>query len=288
MPPKLNKKENRPLICSTNGKSTADGSSTNAIPRVRTLSSKFFLHWSNKGTTNNTVVQVKRIQNYISSFQYNYLGKSFFKKYMRKNRGMSHLQEVANKIMRQSFPIQCVEGVFLAVVLTNTISNTHILRLPVTFKSTMNGEQHSHVVLAIRHKTIRNGSSSVLWGSLGMSRISTLMYKDATYNSLFGLLQEFLKSYSNCWHEVKEISLGLPFPHDLSDKKRLAWNAVTLQVSSESEPSHPSLEEQVNAYEHNCEVAAEYYYNKRNEGLPEWWAALFSTNSAAEEQRLES
>mmetsp|Transcript_16539 Transcript_16539/g.23585 ORF Transcript_16539/g.23585 Transcript_16539/m.23585 type:complete len:136 (-) Transcript_16539:319-726(-) len=135
---------------------------------------------------------------------------------------------------------------------------------------------------------MKHGSSSFLWGSLGMSRISTLMYKDATYDSLFGLLQEFCESYTNCWHEVKEISLGLPFPHDLSDKKRLAWNAVTLQVSTENEPSHPSLEKQVNTYEHNCEAAAEYYYSKRNEGLPEWWTVLFSTSSAPGEQRLGS
>jgi hypothetical protein len=224
-------------------------------------------------------LRLESIQNYISSFHYNYSGKSFFKRYMRKNRGMSHLIDVVKRIVARSLPIQCVEGVFLAVSLTNAIAKHQLLRFPITFKSLFKGEVHSHVVLAVRvsEGTCDGSSNTYKWGSLGISRISTLMYKEAKYESLLGLVKDFHDSYTNCRHELQHIVMGLPFPQqDNLSEKILPWNVVTLHVSQPGQniQTHQPWENDVDTFATHCESAADYYYNKKD--YPEWWPSLFS------------
>lgn len=61
--------------------------------------------------------RVRAIQRYISALEYNYTGQSFVS--LRRDRGMKHLIFAAKEIIRLSLPIQCVEGLFLAVYFTN-------------------------------------------------------------------------------------------------------------------------------------------------------------------------
>jgi len=222
-------------------------------------------------------LQLEKIQNYINSFQYNIIGKSFFKRYMRKNRGMNHLIRVVQKIVVQTLPIQCVEGVFLAVFLTNTLSKGHLLRLPITFRSIFQGEAHSHIILAVRVAEGDGPAKSYKWGSLGISRISTLMYKEAKYESLLDLVKDFHESYTDCWHELQQIVLGLPFlvQNNATLDKILPWNVITLKVSSDQ--TQRLWENDVDKFAAHCESASEYYYNHDKDQLPDWWSSLFSS-----------
>lgn len=226
-----------------------------------------------------TQLQLEKIQNYINSFQYNTIGKSFFKRYMRKNRGMNHLIRVVQKIVVQTLPIQCVEGVFLAVFLTNNLSKKgHIIRLPITFRSTFQGEAHSHMILAIRVAEGDGLAKSYKWGSLGISRISTLMYKEAKYASLLELVQDFHGSYTDCWHDLQQIVLGLPFQvpnNNTTIDKILPWNVITLQVSSDR--TRQLWEHDIDKFAAHCESASDYYYNHAKDELPDWWSSLFSS-----------
>ena len=65
--------------------------------------------------------KLESIQKYISSFEYNHIGRDTTFLFPRKDRGMMHLVNLAKVIIRESLPIQCVEAVFLAVYLTNGI-----------------------------------------------------------------------------------------------------------------------------------------------------------------------
>jgi len=63
--------------------------------------------------------KLESIQKYISSFEYNHIGRESTFSFPRKDRGMKHLVNLAKVIIREALPIQCVEAVFLAVYLTN-------------------------------------------------------------------------------------------------------------------------------------------------------------------------
>ena len=63
--------------------------------------------------------KVRTIQRYILALEYNYTGQQFVQ--LRRDKGMKHLVFKAKAIIRQSLPIQCVEGLFLAVYFTNGI-----------------------------------------------------------------------------------------------------------------------------------------------------------------------
>lgn len=69
--------------------------------------------------TMSTQRRVRAIQRYISALQYNYTGQSFVS--LRRDKGMKHLIFSAKALVRESLPIQCVEGLFLAVYFTNGI-----------------------------------------------------------------------------------------------------------------------------------------------------------------------
>jgi len=65
--------------------------------------------------------KIHKIQQYINKFEYNYTGESYFS--LRKDKGMKHLVYTAKCMMREPYPIQCVEAVFLGVHLTNSIKD---------------------------------------------------------------------------------------------------------------------------------------------------------------------
>lgn len=67
--------------------------------------------------TMSTQRRVRAIQRYISALQYNYSGQSFVA--LRRDKGMKHLIFAAKTLIRECLPIQCVEGLFLAVFFTN-------------------------------------------------------------------------------------------------------------------------------------------------------------------------
>lgn len=71
---------------------------------------------------------LQKIQFYIIAFEYNYTGKQFF--VLKRDRGMKHLVYTAKCIMREVFPIQCVDAVFLSVHLTNGMEKVRVFAHP--------------------------------------------------------------------------------------------------------------------------------------------------------------
>lgn len=63
-----------------------------------------------------TKAKLVAISQYIAAFEYNHTGKSYFN--LRRDRGLKHITTTAKEIMREALPIQCVEAVFLAFLLT--------------------------------------------------------------------------------------------------------------------------------------------------------------------------
>jgi hypothetical protein len=170
-----------------------------------------------------TIQKLQVIQRYISAFQYNFSGQPFVK--MQKSRGMIHISSCAQEIIRVGLPIQCIEAVFLACFLTSSLPTVD--RIPISFKSKCGENIHRHIVLGLRH----NGK----WGSIGISRRTTLMGKDCIYDSLSDLVLEFKKCYEQCYHHLITVYVGLPFSHDVFCDMPIKWRALRVNTRKKVE-----------------------------------------------------
>jgi hypothetical protein len=178
---------------------------------------------------------VDAIQKYIESFEYNYSGKPFFK--LIKSKGTKHVHASATSLMEAALPIQCVEAVFIALFLTSPLKS--VVRIPISFKSRHAGNSHRHIVLAVFDK------SSNMWGALGLSRRTCLMYKPLTFNTLSDLLHEFEQSYESCFHKLTKVYLADVIAHDLNANDRaINWKAETIKVT----PDRPTFDSKIDAY----------------------------------------
>jgi hypothetical protein len=158
--------------------------------------------------------RLRQIQKFIERLQYNYTSLELFTK--RKDRGWRHVISTARQIIRDSLPIQCVEACFVGACLTCGIKG--LTRLPLSFKSTLEGTTHRHIVMAVQW--------GQKWGAIGISRRSQLMWKELRYNSLSELVQEFSRSYSDCWHELLSVRIGFPFPHSAASSAPIKWSVL--------------------------------------------------------------
>ncbi|CAG9464707.1 unnamed protein product [Pedinophyceae sp. YPF-701] len=157
--------------------------------------------------------RMETIQAFISSFQYNHTGNNYFD--VRKNRPLTRIMDTARDICRDALPIKCVEGVFLALLLTSGLEDTD--RYPVGFKSAVGGRVYRHIVLAVHHRP------SGKFGALGLSRRESLMYKPPEFASLSDLMADFKRAYERWWHVVLKIRVGLPVDHNLYHAGPVCW-----------------------------------------------------------------
>lgn len=192
--------------------------------------------------------KVTAIQKFISSFQYNYSGTPFVR--MQKNRGMSHISSCAKQIIATALPIQCVEAVFLGCFLTADLKEVD--RIPLSFKSRMNGHTYRHIVLAIRYEK--------RWGAIGISRRANLMHKDIRFDSLLEMVDHYQRSYEACYHRVLMIYVGLPFSHDVFSDMPIKWKIMRLSCRPDD---RKELESTLSSYTHNMAKMLEYF---RREG----------------------
>ena len=81
---------------------------------------------------------------------------------------------------------------------------SQLLRIPVSFRTSSEGVEHCHIILAICYQ------KSKKWGALGISRLGNLMYKPFVHQTLHDLVSNFIASYEKYFHKNVEISLGLP------------------------------------------------------------------------------
>ena len=166
---------------------------------------------------------LKKIKDFIESFEYNYSGKPFIR--MNKSKGSSHIFSVSKQLIKEGLPIQCVEAVFLGTHLT-----AHMLemeRVPLSFKTKFfHGTVHRHIVLAVRYEG--------KWGAIGISRRPNLMHKDVRFASLADLVEEFRQSYAECYHKLLTVYVGLPLPHNQCLDQPVKWRATKVRMVSNS------------------------------------------------------
>ncbi|GIL84617.1 hypothetical protein Vretifemale_13299, partial [Volvox reticuliferus] len=116
------------------------------------------------------------VQHVINSLQYNHTPGYYYN--VSKSRPFSRIMDTARETLRVALPIKCLEAVFLGALMTAGWQDLD--RLPLAFKSTVQGQTYRHIVLAVFHAPSRT------WGALGLSRRPELMDKDLVYDSLAG------------------------------------------------------------------------------------------------------
>jgi hypothetical protein len=165
---------------------------------------------------------LRLIQEYISSFKYNYTSTMFFK--LKKTGGTSHVLETFNLLTKYALPIQCVEAVFIGSILTAGWSNA--VRIPICFKSKFQSNIYRHIVLAVH----QDGK----WGCLGISRRSNLMFKDFIFNSLWELIEDFIHSYESNFHKLLTVYSGLPLPNNFYQEQSIHWKVIKFKIFDRS------------------------------------------------------
>lgn len=167
-------------------------------------------------------VHLSNIQTYISSFEYNFTSEKYNE--MRKDLGMKRIVTIARGIIKNSLPIRCVEATFVAAYLTSGVKG--LTRVPVHFRSNLNGTIYRHIVLVIEYKNT--------FGALGLSRKNTLMDKPLKFKSLFEILENYRKSYEDCNHSLEYIAVGLPFSHSYWCLHPIRWRVLKLDLAVQS------------------------------------------------------
>ncbi|CAM9943556.1 unnamed protein product, partial [Phaeothamnion confervicola] len=172
------------------------------------------------------------IQSYIEELEYNHTGQRFFPR--RRHCNFRHVTSTARDIVKESFPVQCVEAVFLAGFFTAGLKDVE--RFPLTFQSEVEGRSFGHIVLACTYQ-VRSAVSpgaAGKWGALGTSRQKCLMYKEPCHASLSALVEDFAHGYESCWHRVVRVSVGLPLPHDVNSEAPVKWRAMDVPLGAMS------------------------------------------------------
>ncbi|PNH05301.1 Vasohibin-2 [Tetrabaena socialis] len=122
-------------------------------------------------------------------------------------------------------------AVFLGTLLTAGWADVD--RLPLAFKSTVQGQTYRHIVLLVHHVPTRK------WGALGLSRRPELMDKDLVYDSLADVVSDYKASYERWWHRLAKVRLpgyagvyvGLPLEHDTYYAGPVCWRYLTLSLT---------------------------------------------------------
>jgi hypothetical protein len=136
---------------------------------------------------------------------------------VNKNRSFKSVVSTAKDMLKEVLPIQCLEAVFLGAYLTAGLPE--IDRFPVSFKSMTGDTVHRHIVLAVRHQH----ALQTKWGSLGLSRVDGLMYKELKFPSLSALIQDYCNEFARVYHSVVKVYVGFPFSHDIHSSEKVEW-----------------------------------------------------------------
>mmetsp|Transcript_15696 Transcript_15696/g.35175 ORF Transcript_15696/g.35175 Transcript_15696/m.35175 type:complete len:320 (-) Transcript_15696:505-1464(-) len=163
--------------------------------------------------------KVSSVQTYIEKLSYNFTGVNYFD--VRKHRPLGRILETGREITRQALPIKCVEAVFVAMYLTQGVKDLE--RIPMSFKSMVDGVTYKHIVLVLKHNS--------KWGTVGLSRRRELYYKDLVYDSLAEIFLEYKRSYERVFHTLKRVKVGLPISHEVYAGENVCWAYLTAKCS---------------------------------------------------------
>ena len=126
----------------------------------------------------------------------------------------------ANRLVGNPDGAAGLEAVFLALHLTQGMQELE--RYPVSFKSTVAGQVYRHIVLAIKV----NGK----FGAMGLSRRSTLMFKDFTFETFGDLIADFRDCYEQCFHRLLTVNTGLPISHHDYKALPICWRCLKVKL----------------------------------------------------------
>jgi hypothetical protein len=90
------------------------------------------------------IKRLNAIQKYIYAFEYNHTHQNFFN--VNKERPYGVIMAASREITRECLPIKCMEAVMLALLLTNSVPSHQLLRVPLRFKSKLDGHTFRHIV----------------------------------------------------------------------------------------------------------------------------------------------
>ena len=173
----------------------------------------------------NIYKRLKIIQEFISSFEYNFTEQNYFN--ISKLRSYAAIMKTSKEIIYTALPIKCMEAVMLALFLTTGTDYNSLLKLPVRFKSMHQNHTYRHIVLIVRYNN--------KYGALGLSRKSTLEYKECIYNSLSEIIKDYKLSYENIGHRLKRVSFGIPVDLDEYSPDFVTWNFLINVIQDESD-----------------------------------------------------
>jgi len=176
----------------------------------------------NLNTSATMAAKVTAVQTYIEKLSYNFTGVNYFD--VRKHRPLGRILETGREITRQALPIKCVEAVFVATYLTQGVKELE--RIPMSFKSMVDGVTYKHIVLAIKFNS--------KWGSVGLSRRRELYYKDLVHDSLAELFLEYKRSYERVFHTLKRVKVGLPLSHEVYAGENICWSYLSVKCADAS------------------------------------------------------
>lgn len=159
------------------------------------------------------------VQAYIEKLSYNFTGVNYFD--VRKHRPMGRILETGREVTRQALPIKCVEAVFVGAYLTQGLKEVE--RVPLSFRSQIDGVTYKHIVLALKHNS--------KWGSIGLSRRRELYYKDLVFDSLAELFLEYKRSYERVFHTLRRVKVGLPLPHEVHAGEIICWGYISVKTN---------------------------------------------------------
>jgi len=164
--------------------------------------------------------QLRLVQRYISSLQYNFVSHTFFD--TAKYRPLSRILDTAREIVRECLPIRCLEAAFVALLLTQELPEVD--RIPLAFRSAFGGATHRHIVVLIRHAGV--------WGALGLSRRADLMHRPLMFDSLGDIIVDFKRCYESHGHRLEAVFLGLPVSHDPNSVNVPCWKYLELDTTA--------------------------------------------------------
>ncbi len=95
----------------------------------------------------------------------------------------------------------------------------------MSLKSSCEGKIYRHIVLVVKYGD--------RWGALGLSRRPDLMGKDLLYSSLADLILDYKQSYSNNFHSLLKVKLGLPITHNKISNEVLIWKHVSINIENQ-------------------------------------------------------
>ncbi|KAG5501397.1 hypothetical protein JKF63_03210 [Porcisia hertigi] len=187
--------------------------------------------------------QIPFIQQQISILGYNHLPRTFFS--LEKHRSLQSILFTAKEVLYEALPIRCLEATFVALYYTQMLRD--IDRIPLSFKSEANKKFYRHIVLVIRTRV-----APTLYGALGLSRKSTLMYKPLTYSSLFDLVMDYKREYKALGHELLDIKLGIAISHDEHSRWDPCWRFIAIKMDNYRDGAHERSRTPLSADQHKA------------------------------------